>query len=177
MNKWWIVSRDTIIFIWLSWAHCSSYNSQINSFRYRCSTESVQTFWSNVGLFRVTITDPKSENHAPTWISSTALLPPMFHYPHSQLPPLTFWGGVKVLYRGLPKKVISYQPQRPKDDQVKLFLKVLYEHKDLKAEVLIRKARYRHLATASLDILKAKSIKSMIAALPYDIYLLAWECL
>lgn len=93
MNKWWIVSRDTIIFIWLSWAHCSSYNSQINSFRYRCSTESVQTFWSNVGLFRVTITDPKSENHAPTWISSTALLPPMFHYPHSQLPPLTFWGG------------------------------------------------------------------------------------
>ncbi|KAK4519254.1 uncharacterized protein ATC70_009486 [Mucor velutinosus] len=47
---------------------------------------------------------------------------------------------VKVLSRGLSKKVTNAQPQRAKDDQFKLIPEVLYEHKDLKAEVLTRKA-------------------------------------
>ncbi|KAL7310776.1 hypothetical protein PS15m_010229 [Mucor circinelloides] len=47
---------------------------------------------------------------------------------------------VKVLSRGLSKKVINAQPQRAKDDAYKLIPEVLYEHEDLKAEVLTRKA-------------------------------------
>ncbi|KAL7326113.1 hypothetical protein PS15p_208501 [Mucor circinelloides] len=49
---------------------------------------------------------------------------------------------VKVLSRGLSKKAINAQaqPQRARDDAFKLIPEVLYEHEDLKAEVLTRKA-------------------------------------
>ncbi|KAK4520191.1 uncharacterized protein ATC70_008438 [Mucor velutinosus] len=47
---------------------------------------------------------------------------------------------IQVLSRGQSKKVINAQPQRAKDDQFQLVPEVLYEHDDLKAEVLTRKA-------------------------------------
>ncbi|KAK4510019.1 uncharacterized protein ATC70_006188 [Mucor velutinosus] len=46
----------------------------------------------------------------------------------------------QVLSRGHSKKVINAQPQRAKDDKFKLVPEGLYEHDDLKAEVLTRKA-------------------------------------
>ncbi|GAN11771.1 hypothetical protein MAM1_0922d11363 [Mucor ambiguus] len=47
---------------------------------------------------------------------------------------------VQVLTKGQSKKVINAQPQRAKDDQFRMIPEVLYEHDDLKAEVLTRKA-------------------------------------
>ncbi|KAL9536796.1 hypothetical protein MBANPS3_012360 [Mucor bainieri] len=47
---------------------------------------------------------------------------------------------VQVLSRGQSKKVINTQPRRVPDDRFKMVPKVLYEHEDLKAEVLTRKA-------------------------------------
>ncbi|KAK4518753.1 ubiquinol-cytochrome c reductase core subunit 1 [Mucor velutinosus] len=47
---------------------------------------------------------------------------------------------VTVLSRGLSKKVINAPQQRAKDDHFKLIPEVMFEHEDLKAEVLTRKA-------------------------------------
>lgn len=56
------------------------------------------------------------------------------------MPTTTDLSWVQVLSRGQAKKVTDAQPHRANGDKFKLIPEVLYEHEDLKAEVLTRKA-------------------------------------